>query len=424
MKKLILLVLVLITAKGFAQTNFLYPYSPDGKKWGLVDSSLRVVIESLYENEFNFYSNSNTAIVQLNKKQGLLNRAGKLIIPSIYDYIAYEYNELAKLNMNKKFGIASSKTGKLLLPVVYEEIKANSGIAYTMPVRKGNKWGIVNTKTWKQVGKMEFDEVNGYSEIANTAIVKKQLKYGMINTKTGVMILPVVYDELSYEMNYSLQRYFVSAYGNGVTQKFDGNGKLLKEEKKEGNGSADQIMDMKSEAVYEKAPAPPEEYSSLGYSVNDKSLYFYKMDEKKWKVTVEKRSSGGTEIFESFELQGYDTISKLENSSYLNTPVEQNKLKAKKDGKTGIINLKGDVFVNTAYDDIDNNAYGDYYKTMLNGLSGLIHKTNLKEIKKPVLKKIENSYSYNNLYRIEMPAGQIGYMNVITGKIYIPGITD
>jgi WG containing repeat len=418
MKILTLSALMLTVLNGFTQRDNLYPYSPDGKKWGFVDSSLRVVIKPLYENELGFFDGLTTMTVLLNKKKGLLNKNGKLILPCIYDDIMYEYVDGIAVMQNKKFGVVSLKTGKPLLPVIYDEFGTGSSLNEALPVRKDNKWGVVNYNTWKQVGKLEFDNIDAEScEIDNTAIVKKQLKYGMMNTKTGAMILPVIYDELSYKYDRNTERYFVLTYRNNIAKKFDGNGKPLKQEKRE-NDAVGEYDDTKIDTKM----AETEENISNDNSSATKNLYFYKTGDKEWKVTIEKRSSAGTEVFENFQLHGYDTISKFGTSNYLTLPIDQNKLKVKRDGKTGVVNLKGEVLVNTNYDEVEG-GYRDFYQTRLDGLYGFIHKISLKEIRKPAIKKMGN-YSYNNLIKVEMPAGQIGYMDWATGKIYIPGIKD
>ena len=152
-----------------------------------------------------------------------------------------------------------------------------------------------------------------------------------------------------------------------------------------------------------------------------KDLYVYNLGNNNWKVAIESRSAGSTKVFQTYDLSGYTSLQKL---AYRNWDDKQPAiLKAVKDGKTGLVGLKGEVILPFEYDAIEEAKNIAYYITRKADKVGVL-KNNFVELKKPVLKQLlGEEYRVNALY-VEMPTGERGFMNNKTGKIYIPGITE
>ena len=59
--------------------------------------------------------------VVVNKKYGIIDKTGKVVIPMVYDKINRFSEGLACVEMNKKSGIID-KTGKIVIPIIYDYI--------------------------------------------------------------------------------------------------------------------------------------------------------------------------------------------------------------------------------------------------------------------------------------------------------------
>jgi WG containing repeat len=427
MKILTLSALMLTVLNGFTQRDNLYPYSPDGKKWGAVDEKIHVVIRPLYESEFDFGYYDHAVILKKNK-YGIINKKGIVTSAPVYDSYNVEdyvngYGEhfeegIITMKLNGKSGIASLKKGHLLLPAIYDKISFENIFSGFAAVQKSNKWGIVNIQSWRLISKVEFDEFERNTEIPDLVAVKKTSGYGMIHEKTGAVMIPFLYDGFSFEQentNEGQQEYIVLAERKGAVKKININKKVRLENTKWENSlktGAKTQYGIMAESSEKAESSPP-----------DRVDYIKKIGEKKWEIKILKRDSRSEQTENVYELSGYDTIMTTESFRQYANEEKECRLKVIKDNKTGLISPNGRILIPILYDDIDE-FHNGFYKTKLNNLYGIIKRSSFEEIKKPVCKSISNNLIRYMTFRVEMPGGETGRMDGFSGKIYIPGVKD
>ena len=81
------------------------------------------------------------AVVELNNKMGLIDEAGNIAIPIIYDD-AWNFHEgLAKVKLDNKYGFMD-KLGEVVIPIIYDDALSFSvGLA---KVKLDNKYGFID----------------------------------------------------------------------------------------------------------------------------------------------------------------------------------------------------------------------------------------------------------------------------------------
>lgn len=90
-----------------------------GSKWGFVDTSFNLVIQPFVTQKEDFYFSNGLVKVKPNGKIGFMDRAGKMVLPAIYDH-AYDFGDggLAPVYLNEKFGLINKK-GETVVPFEY-----------------------------------------------------------------------------------------------------------------------------------------------------------------------------------------------------------------------------------------------------------------------------------------------------------------
>ncbi|MBO7554394.1 MAG: WG repeat-containing protein, partial [Neisseriaceae bacterium] len=134
-----------------------------------------------------------TTIIKENNQYGLINTAGKIILPMEYDYISVISEDRFKIQKNKQYGIADSQ-GNILLPPKYAEIfDFEDGLA---TVKKNEKNGVVDLDG-KIIVPAIYDKVydfeNGLAEVENDNL------RGLINVQ-GEIVVPVAYYKFDKKM--------------------------------------------------------------------------------------------------------------------------------------------------------------------------------------------------------------------------------
>ncbi len=132
---------------------------------------------------------SGLARVSNDEKWGLINKAGKIVVPIMYDEIDYQYsnyNGLRKVKLGNKYGLINVK-GELVIPLEYEYISVSEGL---IDVRKNSKEGFVNFKN-EVVVPLKYD--NTYSFSNGLCVVCLNNKYGYVDAQ-GNEVIPLVYD--------------------------------------------------------------------------------------------------------------------------------------------------------------------------------------------------------------------------------------
>jgi hypothetical protein len=402
MKNFAYLCLLLGTLDCAAQSP-IYPYS-DGHLWGLTNANREVIAPPQFDTSF-YFDGVHYAIAVKNKKYGTIGRDGKTLLPFTYDNIIYIRHNFGLGEQNNKSILLNLDADKPVTPEAFDSVDSYCECpAQQFVVSKGGKKIIISGSTGNRLGKTEYEDVTLLPDIAK-AIVQSGGKHGVIDSKTGNWVIPAKYDWISRswyngEMVFELTANKQSLY-------FDNNGNPIKKKK--------------AKPVEDEGIVAPPDYGGV-VDAAQKELYIYNLGNNNWKLSEEMRSTGSTQVFQTYDLQGYTAVEKLTYSDWNNRPSAV--IKAVKGGRTGLIGLKGEELAPFEYDNIELiEGEVHYYKTTLNNKTGVIT-PNLVVLKKPVLKRVlRENYRFSALL-VEMPGGQLGYMDNKTGKIYIPGIEE
>lgn len=99
-----------------------------------------------------------------NGKFGIIERTGKVIIPSLYDHIGFYDNGVVHVQQADKEGIIDENTGKILIPVQYDNIyPIAKDLSY---IRQGSfkdgKYGLINHKLGKILLTTQYDDIKRF----------------------------------------------------------------------------------------------------------------------------------------------------------------------------------------------------------------------------------------------------------------------
>jgi len=417
MRHIFSLLLCCLALSALAQNRY-YPYA-EGNKWGLTDGSLAVLVAPQFDTSFRFVDNK-FAIVQKQQHYGLISPDGNMILPCDYEALSYFGMNAGIAQLRGKYQLLNFTTGKAVSPFVFDKLNDYSynDVILLLVTQAGKKY-FLNISTGQTLNPKGYDDAFFLRDYHNRGKIKTGNKYGLMDLRTGAIVLPVKYDKLESAWQNG-NKILVATTGNLNTW-FDEQGVVIPQPKKE--------KPAKTKAKREEEMTAPMEETVMEATVEGtvdgpemkKDIYIYNQGNNKWKLTLENRplyTSGETEILNTFDLNGYTNLQKLNYDAY-SRDIPSVTLKAVKDGKAGIINPAGTVLTPFQYDDI---IYtGSYYKTIRNNKIGILSR-DLSEITPPVLRNIYAGDPYLRAWLVEMPDGKKGYMDMKSGKIFIPGI--
>lgn len=168
------------------------PYFPVklNKKWGLIDTTGQLVLDPVYDaiGEFKQFG---YAIMQRNGGVGLLNGDGKEIIAPSYNDLKVLDSLLVAVMEDTGWKVINLR-GETVLPVGYERVTVmnNEYLAF----RQKDKWGVVDHRG-KLISKAIYDEIQ--LERAAFFLVRKDDRLGLL-ALSGKEILNTVADEISF----------------------------------------------------------------------------------------------------------------------------------------------------------------------------------------------------------------------------------
>jgi hypothetical protein len=172
-------------------------------QFAYLDSNFNIVVPyGKYDNAFPFNAN-HLAIVQENKKYGIIDSLGTLIIPLKYDLIehpAIYSNIFAEFltNDSGKYGLLDSN-GDTLLENKYEEIiwdrlKRGENQQKYFIYKENGKFGAINTKG-EIIIPFEYEQLSNF-KYQDFTIAKKNGKFGVINSFSET-IIPFEYNTIT-----------------------------------------------------------------------------------------------------------------------------------------------------------------------------------------------------------------------------------
>lgn len=168
------------------------------KKHGAVDLKAgKERIKCEYDQKLQFIEEQFTEtitpiLVVKNGKAGLINQFGEEIIPCVYDRGEWPFNltEMGKLrtNQNKKTGIIDRK-GNVLVPFQYDYVDHSMGYDTVLyDIRVKGKYGLYSVEKKKEVVPAVYDQAISFED-SNYAIVSKKKKYGVIDKEGKEVVM-------------------------------------------------------------------------------------------------------------------------------------------------------------------------------------------------------------------------------------------
>lgn len=161
------------------------------EKWAILSPSGTVIQPAAYGAVYPFEGKDSARVVRAKGAVGIIDAAGKEIVPPKYDNAAPFSEGLAAVVRDKKWGFVD-RTGKVVIPLKYESCLGSfaSGLH---AVKVGEKWGYIDTKGNIAIQAI-YDTVWPFS--GDTAPAKLDGSWGVIG-KDGKEILPFEYSKPS-----------------------------------------------------------------------------------------------------------------------------------------------------------------------------------------------------------------------------------
>lgn len=175
-----------------------------------------------FDSESYFKNRPTSKVFKVNQKYGVCfidnGNFGKVdSIPALYDSIAYsdqlDYNNwFLVVQKDKKWGVVDHK-GNLLLPFEYDFVDASQATKFELEgfqkqfwVKKEGKWGLVAAPTvssldFKPILPFEYDSFQEYGR--DFLVVEKNGKFGVYNKPKRTIVVPEKYSFVSTEFVYS-----------------------------------------------------------------------------------------------------------------------------------------------------------------------------------------------------------------------------
>lgn len=167
-----------------SNTSALYIVSLD-KKYGIADKEGNIIIPCSYDSLKRFYP---VIIAEKDKKFGAFSYSGDTVLPAEYDSIICKYHSLIVKN-NNKFALFSAE-GKSILDFEYDNI--NHFMKDKFLITKDSKKFCFDLES-KKITELPFDRI---IISGNNFIVEKDGKKGVYKYEAEKLIIPIKYDDL------------------------------------------------------------------------------------------------------------------------------------------------------------------------------------------------------------------------------------
>lgn len=166
-----------------------------GELFGAVNNKGKIVIPLEYQMLAYFsFSGPMILIAVKDKRFGALDVKNQTIVPFEYDLIEFPvFNGMMKVSKNGKKGVIN-KTGKMVVPIIYDEIETPSYESGTFSVCNDGRWGVLN-KNGEEICEPRYDKIDSFGFACERLAVCKDNKWGFIDRK-GVEVIECKYDEV------------------------------------------------------------------------------------------------------------------------------------------------------------------------------------------------------------------------------------
>lgn len=235
-KPLILFIIILQTLSPlFSQRDYNYIPYRKSNKWGYCDSTKKVLIKPAYDSVTVFFAlnkidekDKYVAVVKKSDKYGLINKAGKVLIPIIYERIIWDYQKLHlflnkhRYEYNKESGkpvdLGESAPASFFEPAIFQSVRIScESTDYYLKFSKtspGNFLVIKGAYDWDKKLYAEDSSSVLATNLKNVPCsynllyVAQNKKWGLITSKGTITIKPE-YDsiyQLRWESAYAVKR--------------------------------------------------------------------------------------------------------------------------------------------------------------------------------------------------------------------------
>lgn len=337
----------------------------DGSKWGLVNRNNQIIVKPGFDEEINYASNG-YAVVKSKGKYGVLDTLGKLLVPCIYNELKFTKRPLTT-HTEKGWSLVRIKSGKTYGLNDFDEIQFNNTTAVTVVAAKGDKSGLVNIQTGQWVNDKRYSQVMLLDKAKRLYIVANDRSQGVI-TADGKELVPLVYRRIRVE-------------GDSLRAK-DNTGRI-------------QSFSIKDLPNYSD---PDSDVLSWGEKDGDNDYGFGVRDINYVQPQV--------------EVKGYDSMALLEKSD----PTLG--VKVFKNGRAGVVDVKGKEMIPLVYDDVEYTLY--FYLVYLNGKVGIRHLRDQHILAEPIFRKVFHDTFITRYCFVEMPDGKKGYYDLKKSQLLIP----
>ncbi len=197
-------------------------------KYGVLSNKGDVIVKPIYDELSNFddrqneniktehpnvinlhwlhdYSGDEYAIVEYQKKYGVINKKNEIIVKPIYDSISKLFNGFSVIKLDNKYGYMNDKFEVVQKPI-FKDVREFLGKVSFVQSNANAKWSCI-TKEMKVKINDEFDEA--YNFYDGFARVVKDGKWGYINDKCEVVVSP------KYEYAYDFSKTYAKVQKNG-----------------------------------------------------------------------------------------------------------------------------------------------------------------------------------------------------------------
>ena len=156
-------------------------------KWGIYNDCGEVLFVCTLD-KINWWGRGRkTILIYKNRKCGMLDKYGNVLLDFIYEEIDGFYDNIAYVKLNNKYGIIN-KNNILEVDFIYDDI---SNLNHLIKVKINNKWGCLNKK-YENIIDFLWDDITIFQ---NVLMVKNNNKFGLIDT-LGNSITDVKYEKI------------------------------------------------------------------------------------------------------------------------------------------------------------------------------------------------------------------------------------
>lgn len=168
---------------------------------GVYDRNGNLVIPTIYDNIYithivdeNKQHIKHEIYASLNSKWGMIDSKNKIIIPFVYesrDCIRGFENEFAAVKVNERWGFVNGK-GILVIPTSYEQVNDFNGKMFE--VRNKGKWGLIDLN-FNEIIPCEYESIE--LDPKEYYKLKKENKWGIFGLN-NIQILPCEYENVDF----------------------------------------------------------------------------------------------------------------------------------------------------------------------------------------------------------------------------------